>query len=158
MLVRMSLTSRLIACFAPLGSAWTYAAEPVHTPDTTKQNIVYILCDDLGYGDVHCLNPTRGKIATPNVDRLATQGMACTNTHSGSSVCTPRRYGILTGRYACGSRLQSGGATWIEPAVDRAGAAHRRRNAQAARLYHGRDRQVAPRAGVWGERDVDPHR
>jgi arylsulfatase A-like enzyme len=71
-------------------------------------NIVYILCDDLGYGDVQALNPTRGKIATPNIDRLASQGMTFTDAHSGSSVCTPTRYGILTGRYAWRSRLQSG--------------------------------------------------
>lgn len=65
-----------------------------------KPNIVYILCDDLGYGDVQCLNPLRGKIKTPNLDRLAAQGMTFTDAHSGSSVYTPTRYGLLTGRYA----------------------------------------------------------
>ena len=70
-------------------------------------NIVFILADDLGYGDVHCLNPAHGKIATPQMDRLATQGMVFTDAHSGSSVCTPTRYGILTGRYAWRTRLQS---------------------------------------------------
>ena len=64
----------------------------------TKPNVVLILCDDLGYGDVHCLNPQRGKIATPHIDRLAGQGMIFTDAHSGSSVCTPTRYGVLTGR------------------------------------------------------------
>lgn len=73
-----------------------------------KPNIVYILADDLGYGDVRCLNPIRGKIATPHIDKLASQGMTFTDAHSGSSVCTPTRYGILTGRYAWRSRLQSG--------------------------------------------------
>ncbi len=73
-----------------------------------KPNIVYILCDDLGYGDVHCLNPERGKIATPQIDRLASQGMTFTDAHSSSSVCTPTRYGIMTGRYNWRSRLQSG--------------------------------------------------
>ncbi len=73
-----------------------------------KPNIVYILCDDLGYGDVQCLNPERGKIPTPNIDRLAKAGMTFTDTHGGSSVCTPTRYGILTGRYAWRSRLQHG--------------------------------------------------
>ena len=61
-------------------------------------NIIFILADDLGYGDVKCLNPS-GKIATPNLDRLAAAGMAFTDAHSGSAVCTPTRYGILTGRY-----------------------------------------------------------
>ena len=73
-----------------------------------RPNIVYVLFDDLGYGDVQCLNPQRGKIRTPNLDRLATQGMTFTDSHSGSSVCTPTRYGVLTGRYAWRTRLQSG--------------------------------------------------
>ena len=70
-------------------------------------NIVLILADDLGYGDVRCLNP-QGKIATPNIDRLAAEGMRFTDAHSGSAVCTPTRYGILTGRYCWRSHLQSG--------------------------------------------------
>jgi len=73
-----------------------------------KPNIVYILCDDLGYGDVQCLNPTRGKIATPQMDKMAAQGMIFTDAHSGSSVCTPTRYGIMTGRYCWRTRLQAG--------------------------------------------------
>ena len=73
-----------------------------------KPNIIYILADDLGYGDVQCLNPKRGKIATPTLDKLAAQGMIFTDAHSGSSVCTPTRYGILTGRYAWRTRLVSG--------------------------------------------------
>ncbi|MCX6908673.1 MAG: arylsulfatase [Verrucomicrobia bacterium] len=72
----------------------------------SKPNIVYILCDDLGYGDVHCLNP-QGKIATPHADKLASQGMIFTDAHSSSSVCSPTRYGIMTGRYNWRSRLQS---------------------------------------------------
>ncbi len=73
-----------------------------------KPNIVYILADDLGYGDVQALNHARGKIKTPHLDRLAAQGIAFTDAHSGSSVCTPTRYGLLTGRYAWRTRLQRG--------------------------------------------------
>lgn len=73
-----------------------------------KTNIVYILADDMGYGDVQALNPARGKIKTPHLDRLAAQAMTFTDAHSGSSVCTPTRYGLLTGRYAWRSRLQRG--------------------------------------------------
>jgi len=81
---------------------------PAHAAELApKPNIVYILADDLGYGDVKCLNPD-GKIATPNIDRLAAAGMIFSDAHSGSSVCTPTRYGILTGRYAWRSRLQAG--------------------------------------------------
>lgn len=76
--------------------------------DSQRPNIVYILADDLGYGDVQCLNPQRGKIKTPNLDRLAAQGMKFTDSHSGSSVCTPTRYGVLTGRYAWRTKLQHG--------------------------------------------------
>lgn len=70
-------------------------------------NIVLILADDLGYGDVHALNP-QSKIPTPNLDALANEGIVFTDAHSNSAVCTPTRYGILTGRYAWRSRLQSG--------------------------------------------------
>lgn len=80
----------------------------LHAADATKPNIVYILCDDLGYGDVQCLNPQRGKIRTPHLDKLASQGMTFTDAHSGSSVCTPTRYGLLTGRHAWRTRLQQG--------------------------------------------------
>ena len=72
-----------------------------------RPNVVYILCDDLGYGDVSCLNP-QGKIPTPRIDRLAHEGMIFTDAHSGSSVCTPTRYGIMTGRYAWRTKLQQG--------------------------------------------------
>jgi arylsulfatase A-like enzyme len=77
-------------------------------------NIVYILCDDLGYGDLSCLNP-QGKIATPNIDRLSREGMRCSDMHSGSSVCTSTRYGILTGRYAWRTRLGNGVLGGLSP-------------------------------------------
>ncbi len=74
---------------------------------TRSPNIVYILADDLGYGDVAALNPD-SRIPTPILDRMAAEGMAFTDAHSPSAVCTPTRYGILTGRYAWRTRLQSG--------------------------------------------------
>src|SRR6478672_9195249 len=80
---------------------------PLMSTAAEKPNIIYILCDDLGYGDLKCSNPD-GKIATPNFDRIAKTGMAFTDAHSGSAVCTPTRYGVLTGRYAWRSRLKSG--------------------------------------------------
>src|SRR5271170_3766162 len=99
---RLSFVCSLV--LSACGSRLLNAAPPV----AAHPNIVYMLCDDLGYGDIHALNPTRGKIPTPNVDRLATEGMIFTDAHAGSSVCTPSRYGILTGRYAWRTRLQSG--------------------------------------------------
>lgn len=89
----------LLAPLAALHAAETQAVKP---------NIVYILADDLGYGDVQCLNPQRGKIKTPCLDKLASQGMTFTDAHGGSSVCTPTRYGLLTGRYAWRTVLQRG--------------------------------------------------
>ncbi len=82
-----------------------------------KPNIVLIMCDDLGYGDVHCLAPQTCKIATPGADALAAQGMLFTDAHSGSSVCTPTRYGLLTGRYSWRSRLQQGVVTGFAPCL-----------------------------------------
>jgi arylsulfatase A-like enzyme len=72
----------------------------------TPPSVVYILCDDLGYGDVGCLNP-KGKIPTPHLDALAAGGMVFTDAHSGSSVCTPTRCGIMTGRYCWRSKLHA---------------------------------------------------
>jgi arylsulfatase A-like enzyme len=84
-----------------------------------KPNIVIILADDLGIGDVGCFHP-KSKIPTPNIDRLATQGMRFTDAHSPSAVCSPTRYGLLTGRYPFRSPLKKGvvapwGAPIIEP-------------------------------------------
>lgn len=70
-------------------------------------NIVYILADDMGYGDPRCYNP-QSLIPTPNIDRLAAEGVRFTDMHSPSSVCTPTRYGILTGRYCWRSPLKKG--------------------------------------------------
>ena len=74
----------------------------------TRPNIVVILADDMGFGELQCLNPDRGKIPTPQLDAIARSGMIFTDAHSGSSVCTPTRYGLMTGRYAWRTRLQSG--------------------------------------------------
>lgn len=70
-------------------------------------NIVFIMADDLGYGDVGAFNPS-SRIPTTNLDRLAGQGKIFSDAHSGSAVCTPTRYGLLTGRYCWRTRLKSG--------------------------------------------------
>ena len=72
-----------------------------------QPNIVVILADDMGYGELQCLNP-EGKIKTPALDSVAKSGMIFTDAHSGSSVCTPTRYGLITGRYAWRTKLQQG--------------------------------------------------
>ncbi|WP_244648090.1 MULTISPECIES: arylsulfatase [unclassified Lentimonas] len=82
-----------------------------------KPNIIFILADDLGYGDIQALNSENGKIPTPHIDQMAADGMIFSDAHTGSSVCTPSRYSILTGRYNWRSTLQVG-VTWgFDPAL-----------------------------------------
>ena len=94
--MKRKLIPLLAICFAPFFS-FGEAAPP---------NIVYILADDMGYGDVQILNPERGKIPTPHMDQVAKEGMIFTDAHTTSSVCTPTRYGIMTGRYNWRTELQ----------------------------------------------------
>lgn len=72
-----------------------------------QPNIVFIMADDMGFGDVGCYNP-ESKIPTPNMDRLASEGIRFTDAHSPSAVCSPTRYGVLTGRYAWRTYLKKG--------------------------------------------------
>src|SRR6185295_13730846 len=90
-------TGALLANSSPLLSGAT-----LPTP-----NVVFILADDLGYGDLGCYNK-ESKIPTPNLDKLASQGMRFTDAHAPTSVCSPTRYAILTGRYAWRSTLKRG--------------------------------------------------
>ena len=87
-----------------------------------RPNIVVILCDDLGYGDVKANNPDC-KIVTPHMDRIAREGVRFTDAHSPSSVCSPTRYGVLTGRYNWRSRLQSGVLGGLSPRLIEPGRA-----------------------------------
>jgi len=72
-----------------------------------KPNIIVIYTDDQGFGDASCLNP-EAKFQTPNMDRLAKEGVSFTNAHSPDSVCTPSRYGLLTGRYCWRTKRKRG--------------------------------------------------
>ena len=72
-----------------------------------RPNVVIVLADDLGYGDVQAFNKD-SNIPTPHLNALAKQGMMFTDAHSNSAVCTPTRYGLLTGRYCWRSRLKRG--------------------------------------------------
>ncbi len=77
--------------------------------DPDKPNIVFVLADDLGFGDVGCYN-SESRIPTPNLDRLATQGMRFTDAHSPCTVCTPTRYSLMTGQMAF--RVPRGGTVF----------------------------------------------
>ncbi|HEY8503832.1 MAG TPA: sulfatase-like hydrolase/transferase, partial [Gemmataceae bacterium] len=101
----------LLPCAPP--SALAADPEPARTPGP---NIVLIYADDLGYGDVGCYGATRVK--TPNIDRLAAQGLRFTDAHSPSATCTPSRYALLTGEYAWrrkGTGILPGDARLIIP-------------------------------------------
>ena len=76
-------------------------------PAQDKPNIVFILADDMGYGDVSALNEL-SRINTENIDRMAAEGVVMTDAHTCSSVSTPSRYGLLTGRYCWRSELKEG--------------------------------------------------
>lgn len=89
-------------------------------PSLNRPNIVVILADDLGYGDVGAYKKQPSKIPTPRLDRLAAEGMRFTDAHSPTSVCTPTRYALLTGRYAWRTRLRAGViGPWGGPLIPR---------------------------------------
>jgi arylsulfatase A len=105
---------RRVVAAVLLAAAWSAAAAA-----QTRPNVVLILADDLGYGDVGAFNPG-GRIPTPHLDRLAREGLRLTDAHTPSAVCTPTRYGLLTGRYPWRTRLPRGvlwgnGDALIEP-------------------------------------------
>ena len=124
-----------------------WASLVAEAASVAKPNIVFLLCDDLGYGDVKCNNPD-GKIATPNIDRLGAAGMRFTDAHTTSSVCTPTRYSLLTGRYNWRSRLQRGVLGGLSPRLIEPGRLTVADAAQAERLPHRGHRQMAPRHGL----------
>ncbi|HIA18481.1 MAG TPA: arylsulfatase [Planctomycetaceae bacterium] len=74
---------------------------------SNKPSIIIIYTDDQGYGDASCLN-AKAKFQTPNIDRLAREGLTFTDGHCSDTVCTPSRYGLLTGRYSWRTELKRG--------------------------------------------------
>ena len=99
-LILIAITACLSIC--PLNNA-------VFADNRSVPNIVLILADDLGYGDVGCYNP-ESRIPTPNLNRLAKQGMRFTDAHSPCTVCTPTRYSLMTGQMAF--RVPKGGSVF----------------------------------------------
>ena len=105
-----------VAAFA-MSMAIAWSCSPDARAASPRPNIVFILADDLGYGDLGCYGATQ--VDTPNIDRLARAGMRFTDAHSPSAVCTPTRYALMTGQYAwrhpAGSRILSGVAPLCIP-------------------------------------------
>ncbi len=98
----MNFKALLFLYFVALLSACSVAEKPIEKP-----NIVIILADDLGSGDVNCYNGD-SKIPTPAMDKIAEEGVRFTDAHTNSAVCTPTRYGIITGQYCWRTRLKKG--------------------------------------------------
>jgi arylsulfatase A-like enzyme len=107
----MTRALTLVPAVALVLAASAAAAEPARKP-----NLVLILADDLGYGDPRCYNAA-SKVPTPNLDRLAAQGLRFTDAHTPCAVCTPTRYGLLTGRYCWRTRLKRGVLQGYSPAL-----------------------------------------
>ena len=86
-------------------------------PSSSTPNIVIVFADDMGYGDPRVYNP-RSRVPTPHIDALAARGMRFSDAHTASSVCSPSRYGLLTGRYPWRSRLPVGIVqSWGKPMI-----------------------------------------
>ncbi len=111
----MNTTNRILISILLLAIFLNSCEDKQHVvPD--RPNIVYILVDDLGYGDISALNP-ESKIRTPRIDRLSEEGMVFLDAHSNASVCTPTRYGILTGQNCWRSRMKSGVLLGYSPSL-----------------------------------------
>lgn len=119
-LTRRDLLRRtgLAALSAALSGTAGAASGKAQTPKAGEPpNIVLILCDDLGYGDVGCYN-AESKIPTTHMDRLASQGIRFTDAHAPAAVCSPSRYGLLTGQYPWRTRPQGGAlGIWAGPII-----------------------------------------
>jgi arylsulfatase A-like enzyme len=107
---------------ASLGTAgctgdWAFLSSKKNRP--FRPNIVFILADDMGIDSVSALNSKSG-IETPYLNKLMKEGMTFTDAHSGSAVCSPTRYGVLTGRYSWRTRMKSGIVNkWQRPLIDK---------------------------------------
>ena len=99
------LAASLLAMLSPLSNrSWANS--------TTRPNVVFILADDLGYGDVKCFGGERCQIDTPNIDALAKGGLRFTDAHVNASVCVPTRMAIMTGRYPWRFGKPQPGGAW----------------------------------------------
>ena len=102
----MNKMLQLCTIAAALAFGFSYGA--IVSAAEPKPNIIFILADDLGYGDVGAYKKKPSKVPTPRLDQMAREGVRFTDAHSPSAVCSPTRYALLTGRYAWRTRLRAG--------------------------------------------------
>jgi arylsulfatase A len=107
------VTTILLAALATVASAHAGQTSP-------RPNIVIILTDDQGWGDLTCYNP-ESKVITPNMDRLASQGVRMLNAYAPASVCSPTRYNLMTGRYSWRTWFKEGVLYSFDPSLIRPG-------------------------------------
>ena len=99
------MNSRVSIIFCIVLVNWAFTS--CNSATDENPNIIIILADDMGYGDVQAFNP-ESEIPTPNLNKLSEQGIMFMDAHTPSSICTPTRYGLLTGRYCWRSSLKRG--------------------------------------------------
>ena len=104
---RYAIQILCIICLGLTSACSANQENPLDHALNERPNVIVILADDLGYGDIQAYS-SKSKIPTPNLDALALSGVRFTDAHSPSSVCTPSRYGLLTGRYAWRTSLKKG--------------------------------------------------
>jgi arylsulfatase A-like enzyme len=116
-LKRLGLVAAAAAFWRPARAEPPPAATPAAGAAAPRPNILVILTDDVGWGDLRCYNP-KSRIPCPNLDRLAREGMIFTHAHSTAANCAPSRYSLLTGNYPW--RGRNPGGTWGAPYTETA--------------------------------------
>ncbi len=144
---------RLVHCGLYLGMMIAFA-QLINAAD--RPNVVILYADDLGYGDFQANHPSSSKIPTPNMNRLASEGMRFTDAHSSSGCCSPSRYTLLTadtiGGHDCKAALSIYGAN-----LDRCQETNHCQNGSAARVSNGVHWEVASRDGLADPEDQKEH-
>lgn len=155
--------SAAVLFFCVLSTALPAKEEGARTAADSPPNIVFIVADDLGIGDLSCYGAER--IKTPNIDRLASEGVRATDANASASVCTPSRYAILTGQNYWRLRKEWQGQLIVEP--DQPTVAKTLRDAGYATGYFGKwhlgwgdvnpDKRRAHRAELdWNADEIKP--
>ncbi|HWA10575.1 MAG TPA: arylsulfatase [Opitutaceae bacterium] len=103
----------LCAALLPLGATAAHAAAGAPAATERKPNIIWIMADDIGYGDLGCYGQKR--IATPNIDRLATQGTRYTQFYAGCAVCAPSRNVLMTGQHTGHTQIRGNAKVDLRP-------------------------------------------
>lgn len=110
---RDGLSCAAMLCVTCLTVSLTHSSATYAAADAPRPNIVFLMADDLGYGDLGCYG--QRQIRTPNLDRLASQGMRFTSCYAGSTVCAPSRCTLMTGLHTGHARIRSNGQVPLEP-------------------------------------------